>query len=335
MRDGTGKILGASVIAQDITARRRAGAEVTRLNKELQSRVDELQSVLKVLPVGLAIAHDPACRRLTLNPYLSDLLGVPVGANASLSVPPEERPTTYTNYRDGQEVPPDQLPMQVACTGVEVQDFEVDLVRVGRDPLRLLCYARPLLDNEGRVRGSVGAFLDITELKKIEAALRDADRRKDEFLATLAHELRNPLAPIRNAVELLQRAGGNAALIEQASKMLGRQVGQLVRLVDDLLDIARITQGKVRLRKERVDLAAVVQSAVEAVRPLMEGQGHSLTVTLPPQPVYLDADPIRLAQVFLNLLTNAAKYTELDFCRFGRLMPRGRDRRAITAGRGG
>jgi hypothetical protein len=109
----------------------------------LQSRVDELQSVLKVLPVGLAIAHDPVCRRMTLNPYMSDLLGVPVGANASLSAPREERPTTYTNYRDGREVRPDQLPMQVACTGIEVRDFEVDLVRVGRDPLRLLCYARP------------------------------------------------------------------------------------------------------------------------------------------------------------------------------------------------
>jgi PAS domain S-box-containing protein len=297
-------------IVRDITERKRNEAEVRRLNRELQSRVDELQSVLKVLPVGMAIAHDPACRRMTLNPYMSGLLGVPVDANASLSAPPEERPTTYTNYRDGKEVPPDQLPMQVACTGVEIRDFEVDLVRMGRDPVRLLCYARPLVDRDGQVRGSVGAFLDITELNKVQQALIEADQRKDEFLATLAHELRNPLAPLRNAVELLRRAGGDAALLEKARSMMERQVGQMVRLVDDLLDISRITRGKIQLRKERVELAAVVRSAVEAARPLIEAQAHELTVTLPPQPLYLDADPTRLAQVFSNLLTNAAKYTE-------------------------
>lgn len=210
-----GKVIGVSAIAQDITARRQAEAEIGRLNKELQSRVDELQSILKVVPVGLAIAHDAACRRLTLNPYLNDLLGVPVGANASLSTPLGEQPTSYANYRDGKEVQPHQLPMQVACTGVEVRDYEVDLVRAGRDPVRLLCYARPLLDNEGQIRGSVGAFLDITELKKVQQALIEADHRKDEFLATLAHELRNPLAPLRNSLELLRRAENNTTLIDQ------------------------------------------------------------------------------------------------------------------------
>jgi signal transduction histidine kinase/CheY-like chemotaxis protein len=269
-----------------------------------------LQSILKVLPVGLAIADDPACRRITLNPYLSDLLGVPMGANASLLAPAAERPSTYTNYRDGKEVSPDQLPMQVACTGVEVRDFEVDLVRVGRDPVRLLCYARPLLDNEGQVRGSVGAFLDITELKKVQQALIEADQRKDTFLATLAHELRNPLAPLRNALELLRRADHNATLIEQARRMMERQVAQMVRLVDDLLDISRITRGKLELRKERVELADVLNTAIETARPLIEASAHELTVALPPQPVPVRADPIRLAQVFANLLNNAAKYTE-------------------------
>jgi PAS domain S-box-containing protein len=310
MKNGSGRMLGASFIAQDITARRRAEAEVGRLNKELQSRVEELQSVLKVLPVGLAIAHDPACHGMTLNPYMSDLLGVSVGANASLSAPPDERPDCYTNYRDGEEVPPDQLPMQVACTGVEVRDFEVDLVRAGRDTLRLLCYARPLLDNEGQVRGSVGAFLDITELKRVEEALREADHRKDEFLATLAHELRNPLAPIRNALELLRRGDHDATLIEQARRMMERQVGHMVRLVDDLLDISRITRGKLQLRKERVELADVLHTAIETARPLLEASAHELAVTMPPQPVPVQADPTRLAQVFANLLNNAAKYTE-------------------------
>jgi signal transduction histidine kinase/CheY-like chemotaxis protein len=140
--------------------------------------------------------------------------------------------------------------------------------------------------------------------------LREADRRKDEFLATLAHELRNPLAPIRNAIELLRRADGDAGLIRQPSQVMERQVGQMVRLVDDLLDISRITRGKIQLRKERVQLAAVIQNAMEECRPLIEGQSHALTVTLPPDPIQLDGDPTRLSQVFANLLNNAAKYTE-------------------------
>jgi PAS domain S-box-containing protein len=140
--------------------------------------------------------------------------------------------------------------------------------------------------------------------------LREADRRKDEFLATLAHELRNPLAPIRNALQILRLAGNSGPIMEQARTMMERQLMQLVRLVDDLLDVSRITRGRVELRKERVELAAVVQSAVETSRPLIEAAGHELMVTLAPEPIHLDADLTRLAQVFSNLLNNAAKYTE-------------------------
>jgi PAS domain S-box-containing protein len=170
--------------------------------------------------------------------------------------------------------------------------------------------AMPVRDEQGRVVRWFGTCTDIDDTKRAEEALQEADRRKDEFLATLAHELRNPLAPIRNAVELLRRAEGQADLSEKARGMMERQLGLMVRLIDDLLDISRITRGKLQLRKERVELAAVVPSAVEAARPSIDAQAHELTVTLPPQPVYLDADPVRLAQVFLNLLTNAAKYTE-------------------------
>ncbi|MGH7694495.1 MAG: ATP-binding protein [Gemmatimonadaceae bacterium] len=140
--------------------------------------------------------------------------------------------------------------------------------------------------------------------------LRDGDRRKDEFLATLAHELRNPLAPIRNALHIMQLAEHDAAAVEQARTMMERQLRQMVRLIDDLLDVSRITRGKLDLRKERVELAAVIGNAVDTTRPLIEAAGHSLTVSLPPEPVYLDADPMRLAQVFSNLLNNAAKYTD-------------------------
>jgi signal transduction histidine kinase/CheY-like chemotaxis protein len=140
--------------------------------------------------------------------------------------------------------------------------------------------------------------------------LRDADRRKDEFLATLAHELRNPLASIRNGLQIMRLAGTSGAAAEQARTMMERQLTQMVRLVDDLLDVSRITRGKIELRKERVELAAVVASAVETSRPLIEASGHELTVTLPPEPIPLDADLTRLAQTFSNLLNNAARYTE-------------------------
>jgi PAS domain S-box-containing protein len=149
-----------------------------------------------------------------------------------------------------------------------------------------------------------------TERLRLVRQLRDADRRKDEFLATLAHELRNPLAPIRNAVELLRRSDGNNGLIDRARSIIGRQLDQMVRLIDDLLDLSRISQGRVQVRKEPVELAAVIGCAIEAVRPMVEAQAHKLTVSVPPEAIWLNADPTRLAQVIANLLNNAAKYTE-------------------------
>jgi signal transduction histidine kinase/CheY-like chemotaxis protein len=140
--------------------------------------------------------------------------------------------------------------------------------------------------------------------------LRETDYRKDEFLATLAHELRNPLAPISNGLQIMRLSGNNGAPAEQALTVMERQLRQLVRLIDDLLDVSRITQGKLSLRKERVELATMIKNAVDTISPLIEASGHELTISLPPQPIYLDADPVRLAQVFSNLLNNAAKYTE-------------------------
>jgi PAS domain S-box-containing protein len=151
---------------------------------------------------------------------------------------------------------------------------------------------------------------DMSRIKEAENELKEADRRKDEFLATLAHELRNPLAPLRSGLEVMRLAGGDAGAVERARTMMERQLAQMVRLVDDLLDISRITRGKLRLRRERVDLAGVVRSAVEGSRPLIDAFAQQLAVALPPEPVELDADPVRLSQVFANLLTNAAKYSE-------------------------
>ena len=151
---------------------------------------------------------------------------------------------------------------------------------------------------------------DLIERKHAEQALRDADRKKDEFLATLAHELRNPLAPIRNAVKILKAKGPPTSELQWASDVIDRQVELMARLLEDLLDVSRVSRNNLELRTERVNLATVVQAAVETSRPFIDAGGHELIVTLPPAPIRLDADPVRLAQVFGNLLNNAAKYTE-------------------------
>lgn len=140
--------------------------------------------------------------------------------------------------------------------------------------------------------------------------LRETDRRKDEFLATLAHELRNPLAPIRNALHVMHLAKDEAETVERARTLMERQLQQMVRLIDDLLDVSRISRGKIELRKERSDLATVVQNAIETSQPLIDQYGHTLTVNIPAEPIAVEADVTRLAQVFANLLNNAAKYTE-------------------------
>ncbi len=153
-------------------------------------------------------------------------------------------------------------------------------------------------------------FRDITDRKLAMDALQEADRRKDEFLATLAHELRNPLAPLRNGLQVMALAKDDAEVVERARAMMERQLQQMVRLIDDLLDLSRISRGKVELRRERVELRTVIANAVETSRPLIEQSGHRLTVDVPAGPLAIDADVVRLSQVVANLLNNAAKYTE-------------------------
>jgi signal transduction histidine kinase len=147
------------------------------------------------------------------------------------------------------------------------------------------------------------------DLSRREEALLVADRRKDEFLATLAHELRNPLAPLLNGLNLIRLGGGDPKLVTQSREMMERQVGQMVHLIDDLLDVSRITQGKLRLRVERLDLARIVRGAIETSRPVIDERSHTLSVDLPQEPVMVDGDPTRLAQVLSNLLNNGAVYT--------------------------
>jgi PAS domain S-box-containing protein len=562
--DSAGAFLGYFGCSVDITDRQQAEQEVVRLNRELQSKLDELQTILNIVPVGVDIAHDPECRRITHNLYISELLGSCAWENASLSAPVDEGAARYAVYQDGKELAPEEMPMRLACAGVDVRNFECDLVREGRPPIRLICFARPLRDAEGRIRGSVGASLDITarkqaedelrlaegrirsvvdtvvdgiitimengavetfnpaaerlfgykaeevagqnvkmlmpepyrhehdnyianymrtgeakiigagrevvgrrkdgsafpmelavsefplggrryftgivrditerkraeellreseerfrnmadnapvmvwisgadklcaffnkpwldftgramedelgngwtegvhpedydrcleiyvtsfeargpfkmeyrlrrydgehrwvldhgvpqfspcgdflgyigsciditERKQTEEALKEADRRKDEFLAMLAHELRNPLAPILNAAHAIKLVGLADVNQQWACDVIERQTQHLTRLVDDLLDVSRITQGKVTLAREQLELSTIIHRAIETSRPLIEARRHHLTIALPPGPVRLEGDQTRLVQVVGNLLNNAAKYTD-------------------------
>jgi PAS domain S-box-containing protein len=200
---------------------------------------------------------------------------------------------------------------RVLATGriVGLANHTVLLARGGRE-LPIDDSAAPIRDAAGAIVGVVLVFRDVSEQRQAQEALKEADRRKDEFLAMLGHELRNPLAPIRSAVEVLRLAGAGEADGRHALDVIGRQARHMARLVDDLLDVSRISRGKVRLEKRRAALAAVLGSAVEAARPHIDARRHELTVSLPPEPVWLEADAVRLAQVFANLLNNATKYTE-------------------------
>ena len=172
-----------------------------------------------------------------------------------------------------------------------------DSMRLHRDPV-------------GRVVAFVGVLSDITEFKRLQHELQAVDQRKDRFLATLAHELRNPLAPIRNALAIIRQSAGRPDVVGKALDMGERQMGQLVRLVDELLDIARISSGKIALHPQQVSLKAIVERAVESSRPQIDAGRHELVVELPAASVQVQADPVRLAQALSNLLNNAAKYTD-------------------------
>ena len=173
-----------------------------------------------------------------------------------------------------------------------------------------------LTDSANHPIGFATVSQDISERKQLEDDLRSlaldlaaADRRKNEFLATLAHELRNPLAPMSNMLEALKRADGDREILNRAHDTIQRQLDQMVRLVDDLLDLSRITHDRLELRRSDLELSSILQQAVEVARPLVDEAGHSLNVDLPDEPIYLHADRARLAQVFGNLLNNSSKYT--------------------------
>ncbi|MCE9604770.1 MAG: response regulator [Planctomycetia bacterium] len=474
-------------IQEDITQRKADEASLQDLNLDLRRKVAELETLLEVLPIGIGIAEDRDCRVIRANPSLAEMLKMPTGKNASLTAPAEERPTTFKVLQRGVEIPSDELPMQLAASaGRSVRDVEIDVVFADGRITRLLESASPLFDEQGSPRGSVGAFVDITDrivaheerqklivqltqrsselavlsqatqdvnqvlnaesiLRTLVAAalqmtgaeggmaglvendvvrfsdyhrrgeriaidlefrsndprgvptwimlhrkpylsedafaddvirsdvraaygvhgfvavpifgrddrllgclelhnkpapeqftqhdieklqglaagaaialenagllqqVRDADRRKDEFLAMLAHELRNPLAPVRSALDVIRLDERPDDPSQALFEIMDRQVSHMGRLIDDLLDVSRITRGRIELQRKELDLTALVNAVVVDHRQVTTNAGLTLVANVAAEPLWISGDETRLAQVLDNLFSNSVKFTD-------------------------
>ena len=282
------------VMARDITERKAAEAA-------LRESEERFRAIFEYAGIGIAIT-DWAGRFEQCNPAYCMLLGYSLEELRQNCFPelihPDDQAVNLVELRRLQNK--------------EVPHFEIEnrYLRKSGEPVWVRKFVSLLPNATGRSAQIVALVTDMTEHRRMEQALRDADRRKDEFLAILAHELRNPLAPIRNGLYLLRKTGGQEAATEQIYGMMERQVNHLVRLVDDLMEVSRITRGKIELRKEQTDLADILANAIETSQPLIDAAHHALRISLPSCGLPVDADPVRLAQVFANLLNNAAKYTE-------------------------
>ncbi len=289
IRDDSGRLAGSVLVFRDVTERRRAEEAQARLAAIVESSEDAIVS--KNLDGIIQSWNAGAERLFGYAPHEA------IGRSIMLIIPSdrhdEERGILARIVR-----------------GERIEHF--DTVRVSKHGRRLdiSLTVSPVRDNTGRIIGASKIAHDISERKRAEAALLDADRRKDEFIALLAHELRNPLAPLRNGLQVMRLAGGDTKAVAEVRAMMERQLGHLVRLIDDLLDVSRIGQNKMELRRSCVLLSDIVSNAIETARPAIDEARHELIVSLPLEPIRLDADLTRLAQVFSNLLTNSAKYTE-------------------------
>ncbi|MBA4018237.1 MAG: hypothetical protein C0483_13785 [Pirellula sp.] len=470
-------------VQEDVTEKRRADEAMHALNQDLRNRVQEMTTLLEVLPIGIGIATDATANNIQTNRALAKTLRIDVTANASLTAAEGERPRGFRIFHEGQEVAADQLPLQQAARlGVEIRDLELDVVFDDGAVSRLLEYAVPLFDDQGRPRGSIGAFLDISERRAAErereqlvaaltkhgrelsvlsnaaqevnkvldasailrtlvraalqiteasagaallqypgapqrpyyrrgddsateseprdadelgaanwvlrhrspylantaatdevvsprarellgienlvclpivgrddsllgclelqnkpggfstgdvvklqalaagasialenarllSQIREADRRKDDFLAMLAHELRNPLAPLRSSVDVLLMLDDGDDTMRQLRGVMDRQISHMGRIIDDLLDVSRITRGRIELRKEQLDWTKLVSDGVEALSGVFDAGGHALRTDFPDSPIWIEGDSTRMAQVLDNLLSNARKFT--------------------------
>jgi PAS domain S-box-containing protein len=290
-----GGVFGILVHGVDRTEQVRGERALRRSQRELQALADNTPDILS--------RFDRALRHVFVNAAVERATGRP-----------KEDFLGKTNREIGF---PEALCQLWESASRAVFDTGVDqMIAFAFDgPEGIRHYASRLVPEfgaDGSVEFVLSVTSDVTERKHFERTLSEQDQRKDEFLATLAHELRNPLAPLRTGLQVLQlqRPQQDAETAKRTLQMMERQLGQMRRLIDDLLDVSRINSGKVVLRLERIALNAVLETAVEAARPLIDEAGHALTIELPDEPLWLHADPTRMAQMLANLLTNSAKYTQ-------------------------
>ncbi len=292
--DANGHAVSMTRLVQDITARKNA--EYSLMKSERLYR-----AIGESIDYGIWVC-EPDGKNIYTSPSLLKLVGITQEQCSDFgwgkALHPEEAAETMAMWKKCVE---ENWP---------VWDREHRFRGVDGNWHPVLARGIPVKDEAGKIVSWVGINLDISQIKQAELDLREADRRKDEFLAILAHELRNPLAPLSNGLQIIRMtATTNPGLFAQAQGMMERQVNHMVRLVDDLLDVSRITRGQIELHKEKLDIASVIENAVELSRSVIDSKGHALTVSLPKTPLTVQADPVRLTQIIANLLNNAAKYT--------------------------
>ncbi|MDP2322098.1 MAG: PAS domain S-box protein [Acidobacteriota bacterium] len=290
-------------LIEQVAERALFAVESARAVARLRENHDVLALAMQAGKMG-AWSHDLTLDTMWWSPELATIFGLSPGdqdyrrARLSELVLPEDR---------------ERLPAAIEQALAARQDYTVEFrfKHAATGEWRWMeARGKATYGADGRPQMLHGLGIDITDQKRAVEALREADRRKDDFIATLAHELRNPLAPISSGLHILREARHDAAIAAQARAIMERQVAQMVRLVDDLLDVARITTGKVEMRPGSIDLASAINDAVETAMPIITLGGQQLAVTPPAAPIYVNADRTRLAQVFANLLNNSAKYSE-------------------------
>jgi PAS domain S-box-containing protein len=295
IRNDKGEVAGLVLVFRDITERREAERALAKVHSYADDIIATLREPFLVLDGDLRVK--------TANRSFYDSFHV--------SKEETENRLVYDLGNGQWDIPSlRKLLDEVLSRNQSVHDFEVEHTFPALGRKTMLLNARPFPPDSKYPELILLAVEDVSALRERADELAEANRHKDEFLAILAHELRNPLAPIRNAVQYLGMEGLTERDVKTGRDVISRQVTIMVRLIDDLLDVSRISRNKLDIRKQRVVLAAILESAVEGSRPLILEGGHELTIRMPQEPLELDADPVRLAQVFMNLLNNAAKYTK-------------------------
>lgn len=290
-----GEVAGVVLVFRDITERRKLERAEAKAHGYADDIIETLREPFMVLDYELRVK--------TANRSFYDWFRV--------SKEETENRLVYDLGNGQWDIPGlRKLLEDVLAKNTSVHDFEVRHSFPNLGAKTMLLNARPFPPDSEHPELILLAVEDVSAVRERADELAEVNRHKDEFLATLAHELRNPLAPIRNAVQYLGMKGLTESEVKTGREIISRQVGVMVRLIDDLLDLSRISRNKLDIRKERIELAAVIEGALESSRPLIEQFGHELTVSVPSGSILLDADPIRLTQVFINLLNNAAKYTK-------------------------